>query len=244
MKKNLSVLMLAARTSIYHIAAIMAVMAAAESALLYYNLEKICSGSVIYSISEMFASAKVPLIFGTAFLFVCFILAATGCEFLGSRVRYTIQRLSVKEPVTVHLWAVYNAAVLFVLWALQIAIAFGFSKLYMQYMSPEYTSGMSIFIAFADDGFLHSLLPVFETTRYVRNVVLILALGETIAVFSYKMRRDVRDFNLILLAAIAIVGFKAQTGAFTNDMLVIILSLIISGASAYCVFRRRDENEA
>lgn len=243
MRKNLSVFMLAARSSIYRITAILFIMTAAESVLLYYGLKTIRDQQVSYTISEVVSHGKIPLIFGVTFLVICLCLALTGCEFSGSKLRYTVQRLSVREEVTVHWWTLYNAAVLFIFWTLQAAIVFGFSKIYMQYINPEYTSNMSIFIAFCDNEFLHSLLPVVETSRYIRNIVLVLTLAETIAVFSYRMRHDKKDLNMIVLIMLTFTGFKGAMGRFSADVCIIIVALVLAGFSAADVLRRKADSE-
>jgi hypothetical protein len=73
-------------------------------------------------LEQMIAQSGIPLVCGICFLLICAILSLTGCEFSGSRLRYTLKRLSVREETTVLWWAVYNTFCFFVFWAVQLLI--------------------------------------------------------------------------------------------------------------------------
>ncbi|NCC68492.1 MAG: hypothetical protein EOM14_09945, partial [Clostridia bacterium] len=113
MKQHLSVLMLAARSTIYNVIGILALLAAAESALFYLVLKKAQSGEGC-CLEEAVTKSGIPLVCAGCFLLLCAALSLNGVEFSGSRFRYTIRRLSVSEETTAILWAVYYMACFFV----------------------------------------------------------------------------------------------------------------------------------
>ena len=245
MKRHLSVFMLAARSSLYKIAAVMLIMTALESGVLYYHFLKIRSGEEFYNVAGIggiFERYHLPLVFGITFLVIYLSLALTGCEFSGSKLRYTIRRLAVREEFLTAWWAVYNMMCLTVLWALQTAIALVFAYFYTRYAPDGYANPQTIFLSFYMDDFLHSLLPLAETSRYIRNIALIIALGVSASVFSFKLRRDGKDYATIALAAITVVFFKSSLSAFGTDMCLILISIAAIANAAVKVWREcRDE---
>jgi hypothetical protein len=98
MKRHLSVLMLAAGSTVYKIAGLLLAMAAAEGALFYITLKSLQGGPG--SLEQVFTQSRIALVSGLFFLILCALLSLTWCELRGSRLRYTMGRLSVREETT------------------------------------------------------------------------------------------------------------------------------------------------
>ena len=168
MRQYISVLAVAIRSTIWKIAGILLLMSAAETTSFYMQLQKAADGRLI-SLEELFLTSRIPLISGLAFLFICVVLSLVGYEMSGSRTRYTIQRLSIREEATVLLWAGHNMISLLIFWVVQLGIALMLSKVYIDFMEPIYYNSQTLFLAFHRNAYLHSLLPLEETSRLIRN---------------------------------------------------------------------------
>lgn len=236
MRKHLSVFMLAARSTIYKVGAVLFAMTCTECIILYNFLLEIKNGSV-YSVGTVIENGKIPLVCGTAFLIMCLFLSTAGCEFSGSKLRYTLSRLSVREEILVFLWAIYNVICLFILWAVQLVIVLVFCWFYIKYMAPAYINEQTVFMAFYDNGFLHSILPLAETSRYVRNVMLILGLGVSGAYFSFKLRHDQKDISAAILSALTFISFSGSMGRFGSDVFIILVTICILANSFYGLWK-------
>lgn len=235
MKQHLSVFMLAARSSIYKVVGLIVCMALVESAAFSLTLFRM-QPDMPLSLAELFVQSRIPLIFGIFFFLLCVILSLTGCEYSGSKLRYTLQRLYVSEKCTVIWCAVYNILCFFIFWALQALLAFLLCQLYLIKIDTTYINEQTVFLAFYQSSFLHSLLPLAETNRYIRNFVLVGGLGITTASYSFKMRHDLRGLSIWILAALVFVSFVQPIGIAT-DIVSIFCTLLISGTSLVGIWK-------
>lgn len=242
MKQHLSVLMIAARSTIYKLLGLLLVMAAAESALFYLVLKRTLAGELI-GLEQMVNQSWMPLVSGVCFLLLCVMLSLTGCEFSGSKLRYTIKRLSVREETTVLWWAVYNTICFLIFWAVQLLIALLLCRLYAAKIDPMYVSDQTIFLAFYRDKFLHSLLPLEETSRFICNAILICGLGASAACFSFRQRHGQKGIAIIALAAVTLGFFPRAMGSFGNDMVIAIIALAVAVGAMVGMRKERDNEE-
>ncbi|QOX64303.1 hypothetical protein FRZ06_13595 [Anoxybacterium hadale] len=236
MNRYVSVFLLALRSTVYKIAGVLLLMAGAEGVLFWMQLQR-TGGNKIVLLEEIIQSSGIPLVSGGAFLLVCVILSLVGCELSGSRVRYTIQRLSVREEAVVILWGVNSMLALYIFWAVQLGIVLLLSKLYIDIMEPVYFNSQTLFLAFHSSGFLHSLLPLEETSRLLRNVALIFSLGITASCFAQKQRRGQRGVAVVLLAALTIIFFSSDLGLLGSDITISVIALATAAFSLYSIFR-------
>lgn len=236
MKKHFSALMIAARSTIYKIAALLLLMTAAEAALFWRLLRKAPSGE-LYSLQELFEASGIAFVSGAAFLLLCAILCLVGYELSGSRTRYTIQRLSVHEKTSALLWGVYNMLCLLLFWAVQLLVVMLLCRLYFARVDPMYYNDQSIFIAFYNNSFLHSLLPLDETSRYIRNAMIFFTLGISLACLSLKQRRGQKGVGIAFFTVTATLTFPRKTGGLLSDLLIIITALAVALYYLYYIFK-------
>jgi hypothetical protein len=85
MKQHLSVLLLAARSTIYKVIGILVLMAAAESASFYFVLEKAKNGAG-YGLEDVVAQSRMAPVCAVFFLLLCAVLSLNGVEFSGGRL--------------------------------------------------------------------------------------------------------------------------------------------------------------
>jgi len=236
MKQHVSLLMIAARSTIYKIAGLLLLMTVVQAALFWRLLRRATVGE-LYPLENLIRASGVSLVCAAAFLLLCVILSKVGSEFSGSRARYTILRLSVREGMTVLLWAVYNMICFFIFWAVQLAVALLLCLLYTRIMDPMYINDQTVFTAFYRSGFLHSLLPLDETTRYIRNIALILALGLAAAFTPHRQRRGQKGFAFVFFSFCTVAAFAQGTGNLLSDMMIILAALLIAAYYLHEVFR-------
>lgn len=230
--------MLAARSTIYKVLGLFVFTAVAESALFYFTLQKALGGEP-FGLERVMSESRIALVCGVSFLLLCALLSLTGCEIGGSKLRYTLQRLSVRERSIVFWWAAYNVACFFLFWALHVVIVLLLSRLYVARMDAAYVSGQTILLAFYRNSFLHSLLPLAETSRYIRNASFVLGLGISAACFSYRQRRGKKETAIVALAVLVVVYFSRAMGNFGSDLLLSLTALSIAAALVLGIWKER-----
>ncbi|HHY45392.1 MAG TPA: hypothetical protein GX512_06755 [Firmicutes bacterium] len=99
MKQHLSVLGLAARSTIYKVLWLFVILAIAQGSLFYFTLQKNLAGEPI-GLEQVISQSRIATVSGVCFLALCVLLSLTGTELGGSKVRYTLLRLSVPEKTT------------------------------------------------------------------------------------------------------------------------------------------------
>ncbi len=221
MRQHLSVLTLLTRSTIYPIAVLLAVMAAVEAVL--FSLAMGANGTL--SLTGMIRSSRIVWVFGAAFLLLTVLLCRTGCEF-GSRQGYTLRRLSISErAVFVWQWG-YNTACYLLLWWWQALIAFALCLWYASQAGPELVGSQTIFLAFYRSGLLHSLIPLEEVSRWVRNGVMALGLGACAALEPFLQRRKGLPWEILAPVSLALLFFPMELGIWGLDAALALASLL------------------
>lgn len=128
MKNFTSVLMLWARRSIWQVLAIIAVMAAAETALFYFLALPKAGGLSLNTAITTGLTGPACAVF---FALLCVLLCLSGCDF-GTRSNYTLCRLSVSRRKVFLAQAMYNFICFLIFWGVQTAIALALCILYVR----------------------------------------------------------------------------------------------------------------
>lgn len=232
MKQHLSVLMLAIRSSFYKLLALLAVMAVSEGILFHFALE---NNQVL---EYAFDDAYTRFLFLAGFAALCILLTLPGSERSGNKERYTLRRLGVSERAVV-LWTwLGNACCILIFWAAQLAIVLLLCKYYTMSVGPGAFNSQTVFLAFYRSSFLHSLLPLAELTRWMRNIALVVCLGGSTAAAPCRMRRGETPFDTIVLMIASIVLFVRPVGSIWSDILLTGYAVC---ATAYAVWMCRKE---
>lgn len=231
MKKHISVLMLYTRSSVYRLVLLFVLMTAVELLVFYLSVERCISDGII-GLERMFGKSRIALVMAAAFVLMTAQLSITGCEY-GSRQGYTLRRLRVSEK-SVYAWqAGFNTAMYFVFWGVQLMLTLAMAKYGTEKMG-SLASNQNIFLAFYRNGFLHSLLPLAEWSRYLRNIALIIALGMASALFSYNQRRKKPGIAILFMLPVTALPFAGSTGNGGADAFQILAALAVM---AWCVYR-------
>ncbi len=130
------------------------------------------------------------------------------------------------------------------LWAVQLLISYALCKWYIAKVDPALTGAQTIFLAFYRSDFLHSILPLSELSRWIRNVLLLVCLGLAAAHFPYRQRRRKVGVTMIVMTALSLVFFSRAMARFGSDILIILLSAANAAAILKNVFWRDAGEEA
>lgn len=242
MRRHASVLMLLSRGTIYRVLLLCAALAGAEVLLFSRALGRALAETST-GLEQVFADSGAVWVFGACFLLMIALLSAAGCEF-GGRQGYTLRRLRVTEKSVFFSQAGYNAFCCLLLWAAQMFTALALCGLYLTRAAPEAVSGQTVFLAFYRSSFLHSLLPLSEGSRWVRNLALVLGLGICSAGFAYWQRRKKVSFLIFALTAAALFFFQRELGRFDLDGLLILLCTGLSVRMICAVLSEGEYDEA
>ena len=200
MKKQLSVFALHARAAIGRLALVLLGMLALDTAA--YVLFGLRGFRASLTGSELVTALRVIFSLG---LVACQLLLA-ACFGAGSRYGYTLRRLRVSQR-ELFLWqAAHNAVCYFLLLAVQTLIVLALCRVYAA-QDPDMVNSQTVFLAFYRVPFLHSLLPLADGWRYVRNAVLCAALGVCAAAFPVQQRQGNRGFAAVILTALTVLFF-------------------------------------
>lgn len=184
--KEISLWALLARGSIYKIVMVLSVMAAAEIALFYGSLRwKMESGRIADALFETIFDSDFKIWFfgGSSFLFMAaFCLVAFllhRCETInsGSIFYYTFDRLRVTRQHLFLVETAYNFLCLTLVFAVQTWTVLAMCRIYADRVPTELASPQMVFLAFYRIPFLHNLLPLAETGKWVRNLLLLFAVS-------------------------------------------------------------------
>lgn len=218
MKKHLSVFLLAARAGVYRLILVLVLTAAAEGAFFRIGLHS--------SALELAVRAGgMAIVFCAAFLLLTLLLCGSGCAF-SSQPGYTLRRLSVSERSVFLSQAAFHAAAYLILWCAQVLLALLLCRGYVA-ANPEHSSSQSIFLAFYRNAFLHSLLPLEETGRWVSNTVLALGLGLCTAAIPFWQRRRQKKLVPILMILLAALFFRSPLGTLSGNALLPICTVLL-----------------
>lgn len=231
MRKHLSVFMLMARSSVYRLLAIMLGMAAAEIALIALAPE--AKTQLLFQLVE---SSRIFFVYIVA-VALMMIFSLGSCSVGSGNPRYTLARLNISDKA-VMLWHwLYSAMALLALWMWQAILLYGISLWHYGAAEAGYVSRQSIFLSSFQSGFFHSVLPLDDFSRFMRNIVMVISMGGVCATGAHKLRRGQKGiFAAILLIAVFGGAFRAEHFAINNDGFLMFAFALVLVISLYGVF--------
>ena len=225
MKKHSSVFMLMARSTIYRVLGLLIVMAVAEAGLFWLRLQQ---GAIDgnFSLEAVISESRLALACAAIFLFVNAVLS-WGSYTVSDTC--TAARLSVSGKA-VYLWqCVYNTLCYLLFWMAQILIAIGLCRVYEVVAPVEFVSNQTVFLAFYRSKFLHSFLPFEDTWVWIRNILLVVALGISSSRYPGKCKK-IGIGSLFLFSAIG-VFFVQEVGDSASVTVLIIAAALCAISS-------------
>lgn len=214
---------LLARSSIYKVLAVLAVMVPAEVILFSRSIRTEWADDITYhTLTATVESSHISVIFLAALGLVYFVLVWRSGQ-LDSRSGGTMLRLRLSGSRIFWIKTVYNTACLVMLFAVQIWLCIWLVGAYGREAEDVYASPQRLFLAFYRIDFLHCLLPMAEAGKWVRNVLLLLSFGMEAAGRAEKTEY----IPPILLYVLTANWFVSPLGGSVTDWIGIILYTVV-----------------
>lgn len=231
----LSLWALLARCSIYKILAVLAAMALAEG-ILFYNCPNVGTG--VESLAKAVEDSRLSAIFLAVLGLVCFILAWTE-QRLDAKSAAALSRLQLTDNRTFLIKTAYNIFCLAMLFMTQVWLVIWLAGMGGTGLEAAHVSPQRMFLAFYRIDFLHCLLPMAETGKWVRNLLLLLAFGAAAAGSPKAGKPPV--LSLVALYALTTIGFVSPMGQNVMDTLYTMLYTAVIIIDLWQVRRGRGE---
>lgn len=228
---------LLARVSIYKIAGILLVMAAVQIGLFYEGMGQV--REEMPGFESVLWKTRAVSIFQAAFSAVFLVLLRTQGEH-GGRSRYTLLRLPLSWRRILALRIFYNLLCFLLVFTVQAGLILGMAGIYRVEAGAEMATGQMVFLAFYRNAFLHNLWPMAEAGKWIRNLLLFLALSLEAAA---GHRRKGYISAALLLVVIVFWVFQSETGINLRDAFCDLLLLILAGGTLWGIWRSKEEPE-
>lgn len=165
-------------------------------------------------------------------------LTFSGGEFKRSRFCYTINRLGISENRVTALFGLVFAGYFFLYLVWQLAIVLGLFRWYESIYAPGPNALM--LAAWRSDWF-HLLLPLQETSGYIRNAVLCASFGACAAMGAHWMRHKKNYIPVFIPPAVAALWMGNVTpGMLGADL---FLTIFLLAFTAICALTLRGGNK-
>lgn len=255
MKKHSSVFGLYARSSVYKVLLVLLVMVLAEGMIFRSGLQEALREydeaaelfaseglGVTYLVRPevLFGRQRLAWVFAAAVTAISVILCVPGCEF-GTKTGYTIKRLQVSERACFFWHTLCNLMLFLLVYAVQIAVAWGLGLYYVKQAPPDLISDQSIFLMFYRSEFLHSLLPLADIRIWIRNLFLLLGFSFAAAGFSYQQRRKKKPMAMFLMLVCSVFFFSQEIAGFSNFMFLGLTSMCVVAKMLFMVLAEDEE---
>ncbi|MBE5868854.1 MAG: hypothetical protein E7293_07860 [Lachnospiraceae bacterium] len=218
-KGKLSVLGLLVRISIYKVLTVLVIMSMVQVALFARVLQSTDGQQKLFE--SMIRDSYLSVISRVAFLALCLILVWTDSDRRGCKSSYLLKRLCVSRPGMFALRSIYYLGCFVIFGAVQIGLVIGMFFLYRRGQTPETLSPQALFLAFYRNDFLHSLLPLEETVRWIRNGFLLVCSSMQIAWFQTALH-PAGKWIPVLWILYVVMTFPQGIGSLGMDIFTMV----------------------
>ena len=240
MKKHLSVLGLFVRSSLLRILGVIVLSSLVQTGLFAYTMHStFSSGDPVWGLESIVSDSRIAFVFAAAFLLLT-IQLVSACSAYSTKTQYTLSRLSVTQKAVFFWQTAANCLFYLLFWTIEVIVVFLCALYFAHIADPSAISNQTVFLAFYRQPFLHGLLPLDQTSIYIRNIMLVLGLGMSAAVFSFRQRRKGLGLELYILAPLVCIMFPRQTSEMFGDIFLIMLSAFLMFTTLYSVFTKED----
>jgi len=210
MKRYRSIFMLLSRSVLYKLLAVFLETAALHTAV-YFLLSNQRNIEAIYNHWGM------KVIFGIGLVTTTAMLMDTLSQ-SSSKLDYTVRRLRIENWRLCLCQSVFNTACFLMFWAVEILVALLLCRLWVS--SREVASHQTVYLAFYRSELLHSLLPLDDVSRWVRNIVVFVSLGICSACAPVIQSRGEQHWGILALPVVLAFTFPAGIAVVRYDVLL------------------------
>lgn len=194
------------------------------------------------SFEAILQEGPFQLILAIVFLLTALLLFFAAGDAAGGQMGDSLGRLAVSEKET-HLWWAGWFSLGFLLAAVwQILLLLGLLTLWLRSPLGAYAGGHPYLLACWRSPLLHSLLPLGDLTRWIRNLILAPCLGLCLSVGAYFNRRGRRTLLPLWPIGLTMAFFVQETASFGTDLLLIFSVLLPTLALLYSFWRDEQWN--
>ena len=240
MMKNVSVLALLVRNNFYKVLFILGAMALVEA----FKFYRFLSGDrvAVMNVEQMFDEHYIMDYFRIALAAVFLVLCVTENR-LEKNSNNTLMRLRISTKELFVIRTLYNVFVIALLFVVQIWTSIIIINVYIGYIGEDILGPQQLFLAFYRSEALHNILPMAEVSKWIRNILLVVAYAMQAAVCGKK--NYVMDIWICIFFYMFIVS---EIGLNIVDMLadiiaaVVIASVLFKAGAAFIEERRGSES--
>lgn len=235
MKKYLSVFSLFVRSSFYKALILFLIMAGSQILLFSYKINSV--STKINSLESAVDESKIFIIFAAAFIALTVILSISGTR---GKQGYTLRRLRITEKETFFCQLIFNTFTYAMLIIVELITLMIIISIFIKLCSSElygenFITHQTVFLSFYRNDFMHSILPLDDVFRHIRNTFFIVGMGISSAAFPFLMRRKKICFETAILAIIIIFSFNDSLEAYSEISFCVLTVLLTSWAAGRCL---------
>ena len=223
MKKYLSIFMLFAGSTLKKLLILLLCMGIVETGFFYHGVNP------TLSLDAVFSASHIPMISAVFFLLWEAVLLLHPFQKSGS----TLHRLQLTPRKFFLCHAVYNALCCLIFWSFQVSLLLGLFRWVGTQLNETMFGPQSILLAFYRNGYLHSLLPLADWTRYLRNAGLLLGIGAMIALPLSRRGSRGSEIALVILSLLGLRAFPVSMGSVSLDLVLTLFGLAVFGLTIY-----------
>ena len=241
MRQHMAYLNLLAKGTFYKVLIILAAALAGQAGLFLRAAERADQQyGDIYGPEAMVDFASSAWVLGAAFLLITVVLCLNGCQF-GSKSDYTLRRLSLSANARFFWQAGFNTLCYLLLWAAETVLMLLLCRWFIASGTMKVTSHQTLYLTFYRSELLHSLLPLANVSRWIRNILLIPALGLASARFSHLQRQGKFAVSIPILTAATLIFFVADPSGFTTDLWLLAPTACVTALLLSRYFMDRED---
>jgi|GEM_PF-5980350 len=237
MKKDLSVLILLVRNSFWRVLLAILMMFLIDGLMFYMDIELLHS-----SLEELLKNRPFIMGFMIALLWITNILTLFGSGKVNKEY-YTLKRLRLSESQIWCWQALYHTLCYLLLFIAEITLLLFLGRNYVTTSTVEVFGSASLLRIFSTNHYLYNLIPYHNLLRWFRNLIIVVGLGITSATEPIAKRRGINEYLAYPQLLLALIVFFIDLRFWLFDLLVILLSSILT-VKAIVYVKKGDGKDA
>ena len=186
-------------------------------------------------LEAVFAQSHIPLLSAVGFFLFCAVLTLHPFQKAVTTLRRSA--LTPRQRFCCH--AIFNSLSGLIFWGAQLALLLLLFRFYGAQAEEAVFGPQSILLAFYRNDYLHSLLPLADGTRYLRNGLLLLGLGGALALPLARMGSRGSELTAAILTLLALRAFPVPMGSRGLDLALSLIGAVVFLLALYF----QDEEE-
>ena len=222
MKKYLSFIELVAASSLKRVLAALGAMTVIELAAFYiFGVAR-----RVYIFENAIIKSWIPVIMALGFAAVFWALLSAPLK--GSRPDLSLRRLSVSPQAAFAAECVFCILCMAVFFLLQTVLIYVFALIFEA--GPYFSEGpQGVFIDVRQNGFLHQMIPLWDSSLKIKNIVYIICVGLAAAEISFirGIKRRVPVTSFVTVAFVLILFIRPVANPVSGPYYVLFAVMLV-----------------